>query len=109
VRKRLVGMVLFFVEAGESNPAVGPAVSEGPVEVPTGCRQCRAIGDVIAPFGESACQIGRISADAILISITAERPIRVLQAQQPLHRALGGNAHLLVTCLAMPRRQSVNI
>jgi hypothetical protein len=57
VRESLVRPVLVFVETGENNPVVGPAVSERPVEVPTSCRQCRAIGGVIAPFGEPAGQI----------------------------------------------------
>ena len=51
---------------------------EGPVEVPTGCRQCRRIGSVIPPFGEPACQIGRIGTGNVFIGKPAECAIRVL-------------------------------
>ena len=107
MRKGFISLVLFLVEAGMSNPGIGALMCEGPVEVPTGCRQCRRIGSVIPPFGEPACQIGRIGTGNVFIGKPAECAIRVLNAEQPPYRALGRVTHLLATRLAMPRRQPV--
>ena len=63
--------MLAFGETGERNPVVGALVRQGPVEVPPGARQCCTIGEVIAPFGESACEVCRIGARSVFISVTA--------------------------------------
>src|SRR5689334_9841033 len=99
--------MLTFIKAGERHPVIWPPVSKGPVEMPAGRRQCGAIGGVIAPFSEPARKMCRIAPGVVVIGITAECPIRVLHAQQPPNRTLGGNAHVLVTRLTMPCRQSM--
>lgn len=99
--------MLLLVKAGLGNPVIGLPVSEHPIEVPAGRRQCGTIAAVIAPFGEPAGQICRISARHIVIGVAAECSIRALDAQQPPHRAIGCNAHLLIACLAVPSRQSM--